>query len=129
MTEKIKKIILVEDDPAIREVYTLMIKKAKFEVEALSSGQEALTMIQQFQAGEASKPDIILLDLILPDMNGMDILAQIRKNPATKDIKVFILTNQDKAEANQVGDVKPDKFIIKANTTPTQLIELIKNEL
>jgi len=66
-----------------------------------------------------------LLDLILPDINGVEVLYEIRKNDATKDIKVFVLTNQQESEMPH-SDVKPDKFIVKANTTPTQLLDIIK---
>jgi len=125
-----KKIIIVEDDSAIVDIYATIIKKAGFEVETMGLGQQLVKRLQDIQSGEEkTKPDLILLDLILPDMNGMDILSQIRKQPATKAISVFILTNQDESEAKPADNAKPDKFIVKANITPTQLLELIKEQL
>lgn len=129
MKEKIKKIILVEDDPAITDIYEIMMKKAHFNVEIVRLGQEAIKKIKSIENGEEIKPDIILLDLILPDINGMEVLKEIRKNNTTKDITVFILTNQSYIESQQLDNIKPDKFIIKANITPTQLLELIKERL
>src|SRR3989338_1010216 len=120
-----KKILLVEDDSAIIDIYQTMMQKADLAVEVASSGQEVLKKIKNIAAGEAEKPDIILLDLILPDMNGMDILTAIKNNEATKTIKVFILTNQEESKTQIPGTIKPDKFIIKANITPTQLLETI----
>ena len=129
MPNKIKKIILVEDDPAIIDIYSTFIKKANFDVRVISSGQEVINMIKNIEEGTEPKPDIILLDLILPDINGIEVFKEIKKNKKTKDIKIFILTNQQDVQPEQLGDAKPDKFIIKANISPTQLLELIKSNL
>lgn len=129
MTEKMKKILLVEDDSAIIDIYTMMMKKAGFEVQVASLGQDVIKKIKDVESGQEAKPDIILLDLILPDMNGAEVLTQIKNNSATKNIIVFILTNQENAEKQIPEGVKPDKIIIKASLTPTQLIDTIKKEL
>lgn len=129
MTQKKKKILLVEDDVAITDIYETVMKKAGFDVETADSGQKAIKIIKDIQSGEKIKQDIVLLDLILPDMNGAEVLTQIRGNPLTKDAKVFILTNQEESELQKFGDLKPDKFIIKAHITPTQLVEMIKAQL
>lgn len=129
MPNKIKKIILVEDDPAIIDIYETLMKKANFDVRVVSLGQEAINIIKNIEEGTELKPDIILLDLILPDMNGIEVFKEIKKNKKTKDIKIFILTNQQDVQPQQLGDEKPDKFIIKANISPTQLLELIKEYL
>ena len=124
-----KKILLVEDDSAIIDIYTMMMKKAGFDVETASLGQNVIKKIKNIEDGQEVKPDIILLDLILPDINGVEILTQIRKSNAAKDIVVFILTNQENAEKQMPEGIKPDKIIIKASLTPTQLIDTIKKEL
>lgn len=124
-----KKIILVEDDSAITEIYQTVMKKAHFDFEVFDSGQEVIKMIKDVQAGQIPKPDIFLLDLILPDMNGMEILRELKKDSVTKDIKVFILSNQEFSESQKPDDIKPDKFIIKAHIRPTELLEVIKKEL
>lgn len=125
-----KTIFLVEDDSAIADIYKMVMKKSHFNVEVFNLGQEVIKTIKNISDAnsQAPKPDIILLDLILPDINGMEVLREIRNNNATKDIKVFILTNQNNVELGQDG-VKPDKLIVKAHITPTQLVELIKEEL
>lgn len=122
-----KKIFLVEDDSAISDIYKTMIEKSGFSVEAFSLGQEVVKAVKSINTIEEA-PDIILLDLILPDMNGIDILKEIKSNEKLKNIKVFILTNQSEVKFDQ-PDVKPDKIIIKANITPTQLVDVIKEEL
>lgn len=126
MTNKMKKIILVEDDPTIIDIYSTLMKKAHFDVRVIGSGQEVINMVKNIENGEESKPDIILLDLILPDINGIEVFKEIKKNKKTKDIKIFILTNQHDVQPQELGDAKPDKFIIKANVSPTQLLEFIK---
>ena len=129
MAEKNKKIFLVEDDSAIIDIYATMIKKAKFDVEVLSLGQDVIKKVKKIEAGEEGKPDLILLDLILPDMNGVEVLREIRNTKSTKNILVFILSNQESTGLSDDDPVKPDKFIVKANITPTQLIETIKKQL
>lgn len=121
-----KKIILVEDDAAILDIYQTMIQKAGFEVEAFSLGQDFLTAMEE--EGNGAKPDLVLLDLILPDISGETILQHLKKDKTTQNIKVFILSNKEQT-LDGVDTAKPDKYIVKANTTPTQLIEIIKSEL
>lgn len=121
--------MLVEDDAAIVDIYQTMMKKDNFEVEVFSTGEEAIKAVKAMAAGEKDKPDIILLDLILPDINGTEVFREVKKDPATKDIKVFIMTNQQDSESQWPDEVKPDKFFIKANTTPTQLLEVIEKAI
>jgi len=130
MTEQLmKKILIVEDDPAILDVYQIIMKKAGFDVQTTSLGREAIEMMKKLGDSHQVMPDIILLDLILPDLNGMDVLKEIRANDASKNIKVFIFSNQEENQTSQMDGIKPDKFIVKANITPSQLVELIKKEL
>jgi len=126
---KMKKIILVEDDPAIIDIYETLMKRAHFDVRVISLGQEVISMIKNIADGTEPKPDLILLDLILPDISGIEVFKEIKKNEKTKDIKIFIITNQQDIQSGQLGSAKPDKFIIKANISPTQLLELIKEYL
>ena len=124
-----KKIILVEDDPAIIDIYRTVMRKSHFDVQVLSLGADVLKKIQDISEGAEPLPDVLLLDLILPDMNGVEILNKIRNTPATKSLKVFILTNQENAQNQLPEGVKADKIIIKANTSPTDLVEIIKKAL
>jgi DNA-binding response OmpR family regulator len=128
MNEKIKKIILIEDDPAIADIYETIMKGSHFNVETINCGQDAIKRIKDL-AEEQEKPDIILLDLVLPDINGIDVFKEIKSNEKTKDIKVFIFTNQQDSQLEWPEGIKPDKFLIKADTTPSNLMEIIKQEL
>ncbi|OGZ67384.1 MAG: hypothetical protein A3C58_03790 [Candidatus Staskawiczbacteria bacterium RIFCSPHIGHO2_02_FULL_34_10] len=126
--DKNKKILIVEDDVAIVDIYKTILEKASFAVDVISSGQEVIKTLKDIKSEGEVKPDLILLDLILPDMNGIEVLKELKGNSATKDIKVFILTNQE-IELQDLGGIRPDKYIIKANITPTQLLEVIKKQL
>lgn len=129
MINKVKRIILVEDDSAIVDIYKTLMEKANFDVRVIGLGQEVIKMIKDIEEGTELKPDIILLDLILPDINGIEVFKEIKKNPKTKYIKVFILTNQQDVQQEQLGDEAPDEFIVKANIAPTQLLKLIQEHL
>ncbi|MEK7659011.1 MAG: response regulator [Patescibacteria group bacterium] len=129
MNQNGKKVLLIEDDKAIIDVYETIFKKDHFDVEVISWGKEAIKKMEEVQAQKEAAPDIVLLDLILPDINGVEVLKTIKTNNITKNIIVFVLTNQESPELQQSTDIKPDKFIIKANVTPTQLSKLIKEQL
>ncbi len=128
MTTKKKTVFLIEDDVAITDIYKIVMERAGFSVKSITSGHEAFKKITTIQSGEEPAPSIFLLDLILPDMNGIEILIQLKKHPATQNIPVFILTNQEESALEAIGGIRPDKFIIKANISPTQLLDIIKSQ-
>ncbi len=126
-----KTILLIEDDEMTIDVYTTALEKADhFKVEAITWGNEAIERIKEIKQGKAKKPDLVLLDLILPDMNGLDILAEMRKYEETKDIPVFILTNYTSQQLEQMGyDLKSEKHLTKTEWSPNRLVPLIKERL
>ncbi len=119
---------MVEDDAAIVDIYATVMTKAHIDVDIMGLGADVMKKLQAIQKGEEVKPDLVLLDLTLPDMDGMDILVEMKKNPATKDITVFILSNQTEIKIKE-GGAKPDKFIVKANVTPTELLDIVQKQL
>lgn len=125
-----QNILLIEDDIPTIDVYQTALKGAKFEVEVITFGEKAIERIKEIKEGRAQKPDLILLDLILPDINGIEVLKKIRAQEETKDIPVFILTNYISPELEKIGyELKSEKFILKTDLTPRQLIKLIKEKL
>ena len=123
------KIIIVEDDLAILDIYKIVFDKYGFEVESSVSGKDTLRIIEEIKKGEQEKPKVILLDLILPDMDGIDLLKAIKSDDATKDIKVFIMTNKEAAGVEFPEGIKPDEFVVKANVTPMDIVELVKKHV
>lgn len=124
-----KKILFIEDDLATIEVYTTALERAGFEVESILSGQEAIEKIKEIDQGKAEKPDLILLDYILPDVTGSDVLKEIRSHKSTKDIRVFLATNYADGIKKKDVVLKNEKFILKTDYPPAKMLELIKKEL
>lgn len=127
--ESNKIIYLIEDDANIIDVYKRAFETAGIDFEAISLGREAIKKIKAVAESGNGKPSIVLLDLILPDINGIEILKEIKNNENTKDIRVFILSNYSDPDFLKSEKVKAEKFILKASITPTQLADLIKKEL
>lgn len=124
-----KTIFIIEDEIDIMFVNKTALEAAGFKVLGLPSGKDAIEKIKDVQEGKEPKPDLILLDLVLPDINGLEILRAVRENDVTKNIKVFILSNYTSDALLNIKYIKPDKFIVKSSTTPTQLAEIVKEQL
>lgn len=116
------KILLVEDEDSIRDLYKRQLDLAGMSTDAFANGKDALLALQQNQY------TLALLDIMLPDLNGLQILKEIRQNDKTRNIPVVLLTNlgQDAIikEGFQLG---ADGYLVKAAYTPDQIIQEIKN--
>jgi len=122
--EKKKVILFIEDDLPTVEVYKIALEHAGFKVETAFSGNEGIKKIK------AKMPDFILLDFLLPDMNGMEVLKEIRAQKDAKDIPIFILTNYTNKKLEQKGlFLKNEKYLLKTKHTPRELVEKVKKEL
>jgi DNA-binding response OmpR family regulator len=119
-----KKILLVEDDPLMVDIYTTKFKEAGFSVEVASSGKEGWKKIKN------EKPDLLLLDIVLPEVTGLELLKKIKTLPSLSKIPVIILSNlaqkKDVEEGLRAG---AKKYLIKAHFTPSQVVEEIKGAL
>ena len=118
------KIAIIEDDQAISQMYRIKFEAEDFEVETADNGKLGLELVEKM------KPDIILLDLMMPEMTGDEMLAKMRATPWGKKIKVIILTNMGEQEAPAaVKTLDVRRFIVKAEMTPRQVAEMVKKEL
>lgn len=116
-----KKIAIIEDDHSILEMYKLKFEVAKFKVLGAINGKLGLEIMEQ------EKPDIILLDLMMPVMTGEELLRELRKKPWGKDIPVIIMTNISKDEAPaHLEELGVADYIIKASSTPHMVLEKVK---
>lgn len=119
-----KKIAIVEDDQAISQMYRMKFEQEGYSVETAENGKLGLEL------SEKMKPDIILLDLMMPEMNGDKMLELLRKKAWGKNTKVVILTNMGEQEIPE--DVKKlgvSAVVLKADMTPRQVAELVKKQL
>jgi CheY-like chemotaxis protein len=116
-----KKIVIVEDDFFVRDLYERQLKKEGFDVVVAVDGEEGTKKI----IGEV--PDLILLDLMLPKVNGQDVLKAIKGNPETKNIPVIILTNLGQDEIiKQCFDLGANSYLVKSAYTPNQVVSEVK---
>jgi len=124
-----RKILLIEDEPQLVDIYNAVLSKAGFAVETFKYGAGAKERLAAVRQG-GEKPDLILIDLILPDMNGIEVLEEAKKYPETKDIPCFITTNYSDADLERKClALKAEKFILKTNYTPKELAELVEKRL
>jgi CheY-like chemotaxis protein len=125
MTLKIKKtVLLVEDDPMMIEMYKTKFINEGINLLVAEDGEKGLSILRKLK----DLPNVILLDVLMPKMNGYDVLRVIKKDPRTKKIPVLLLTNlagtsQDITEGKELGATD---YLVKSNYTPQQIIEKIK---
>lgn len=122
--DNIKKILLVEDDPFLLDMYSMKFKEAGFDLVIAQDGELALIKVKE------ECPDLILLDIVLPKKDGFEVLRNLKSDGHTAKIPVVLLTN-----LGLDGDVKrglelgAKGYIVKAHFTPTEVIAKIKEIL
>lgn len=118
------KIAIIEDDAAIAQMYRMKFEAEGFDVDTAENGRLGLELIEQMS------PDMVLLDLMMPEMTGDEMLVALRKKDWGVNTKVIILTNMGEQEAPAVvKDLGVLAFIVKAEMTPRQVAELVKSHL
>ena len=102
------RILIVDDDPQVQKLLTVMLAFKKYETETASSGFEAGAKVVKF------KPDLIILDLIMPEMSGFDVCRQIKEGPETSHIKILVLTGYDSKEnRDRIMEAGADDYMAK----------------
>jgi len=119
-----KKIVIIEDDKFLRELISKKLSDAGYEVLEAIDGEEGIKRVKE------SKPDLVLLDLILPGIDGFEVLSQIKQDPLFSDLPVIILSNLGQKEDVEKGlKLGAVDFLVKAHFTPGEIIEKIKKIL
>lgn len=119
-----KKILIIEDDKFLRELIAKKLLEEDFEVVEAIDGEEGLKKIEE------AKPDLIILDLILPGIDGFEVLTKIKDDPKLSPIPVVILSNLGQREEVEKGlKLGAVDYLIKAHFTPGEIIEKVKNAL
>ena len=118
------KLAIIEDDPAISQMYRMKFETEGYKVETAENGKIGLDMIEKM------KPDMVLLDLMMPEMNGDEMLEIMRATEWGKDVPVIVLTNMGEQEIpEKIEKLGINALILKAEMTPKQVEELVKKEI
>ncbi|MFA6285280.1 MAG: response regulator [Parcubacteria group bacterium] len=118
------KIIIVEDDPMLGEIYEKKFLEAGFEMKLVTSGKAVEGEVSNYQ------PEMVLLDIVLPDMDGYEILEVLSKNASTRTVPVYVFSNLSaKEDIERATSLGAKGFITKSSFTPTQLVDEVKKIL
>jgi len=115
------KILLVEDDTILVEMYQAKFELEGHEVRVATNGEECLTVLKEFQ------PELILLDILMPKLNGFHVLKEIKKQPGLRQIPVILLTNLGQAEVDMNQELAKalgvNDYLIKSHHTPDEVVQ------
>ena len=118
------KILLIEDEEMLAGMYETKFQNAGYEIKKALDGETGLRMAQE------EKPDLILLDIILPKLDGFSVLRKIKEDPKLKSIKVVLLTNlgqdEDVGKGKKMG---AEGYLVKANLTPAEVVDKVNDYL
>lgn len=118
------KIAIIEDDSAIHQMYRMKFESEGFDVQLASDGQSGVELVKKF------KPDLVLLDLQMPEVDGLTALTQIRTSEWGAKIPVIILTNLGEEESpKELRQLDVSGYIVKAELTPRQVVARVKETL
>lgn len=117
-----KTVLIIEDDRFLLDMYVMKFNERGFAVETAFGGQEALTKIQK----KSNKPDIVLLDLVMPGIGGFEVLEKIKTGKLLPNSLVIILSNLGQKEDIDRGlALGADGYIVKASATPTEVVDKV----
>lgn len=118
------KVLIVEDEPSIAELYTHVLEKAGMQVKVVQGAVEALTVLQ------AEAYNAMLLDLMMPKVNGLEFMKSLQIYQKSNNMKIIIVSNVDQESViKQAYQLGAQSYLIKAEVAPTQLPQLVKNLL
>ncbi len=119
-----KKVLIVDDDEFLLDMYVMKFKESGFLVEVAQNGEEALKKAREVQ------PDAILLDIVMPKMDGFDVLSAIKKEKLAPRAAVFLLSNLGQKEDTDRGlGLGAVDYIIKAHFTPSEVVSRVRSVL
>lgn len=116
------KLLIIEDENMLREVYTTLFSMENYEVMSAANGKEALRLLKKF------KPDLIILDLLMPVMNGIEFLEKAQLQKYYPETKILVLSNlSDPKTISKISKLGASDHRLKASLSPAQLAATIKN--
>ena len=118
-----KKILAVDDEKEMLALLEKRLLACGYEVFTASNGKDALGIAKR------DHPDLIILDILMPEMDGSETAARLHEDPKTKDIPIIIFSNYDTPEVRKEAEKYGVRYILKANVTTRDLVELVKKEI
>ncbi len=119
-----KKILIVEDEVALRDVYVMLFKSQEFEVHDAANGQIAITKLKD------AKPDIIILDILMPVMGGIEFLETAKVKESYPNTRVLVLSNlSDPKTLARIKELGADHYMLKSSASPTKLLGSVQELL
>ena len=116
------KILVVEDEKVLNTAYQTILEKTGYEVAVAFDGEEALSMLDKFE------PDVILLDLKMPNMDGIGFLREYEKRDTKKRSKIVLFSNYDlQREIDEAFQLGADKYVLKAWASPKDLVKIVND--
>ncbi|MCL5010886.1 MAG: response regulator [Patescibacteria group bacterium] len=120
----VKKIMLAEDDPFLIDIYSLKLKVAGFDVAVVADGEKVVEAVRD------QRPDVLLLDIVLPHCEGWSILTRLKEDYPANKTKIIVLSNLgQRAEVEKGLSLGADKYLVKAQFTPSEVVEEVKKLL
>lgn len=124
MTNSAQKILIVDDDPFILDMYILKFKEQGFDVETARDGKGGLDRAESYQ------PNVLLLDIVMPVMDGFDVLSELKKRGTARNMKIILLSNLgQKSDVERGMELGANDYIIKAHFTPSEVVEKVRDLL
>ena len=118
------KILFIEDDPLIIKIYTTRLTADGYQVLSAENGADGITL------AEKELPDLIVLDIMMPKVDGFGVLQKLRSHPQLKDKPILVYSNlAQEEELNRARQLGATEFIVKANLSPTEMVAKIKQYL
>jgi len=119
-----KKILFIEDESVLQKTFEKTLREEGYEMISALDGETG------FNLAKSQKPDLILLDLILPKINGFEVLEKLKKEPATKEIPVIILTNLERmSDIDKALELGATTYLVKVDYSLEEVVEKIKKTL
>jgi len=123
-SQKSKKILLVEDDESLASVYLTRLEAEGFSVKRVPNGEDALAAAIEF------RPDLILLDVMMPKVSGFDVLDILRNTPETANVQVIMLTAlSQESDKQRAEDLGVDDYLVKSQVVIADVVERVKHHL
>lgn len=115
---QLSSILLCEDEPELAHMFSTQLTKAGYDVRVARDGNEAMIALHE------RRPDLMLLDLVMPDKDGFQVLKDIQADPSLQGIRIFAWSNlTQESEIKQAKDLGVEDYLIKSNYTPSKLVE------